>query len=68
MNGIVQELSALVGGSSQGNTSRPAKSLKTSDHTFHQIACGKSNVKTTKSEAEKSIPLGSKGDFDSFNS
>jgi methyl-accepting chemotaxis protein len=67
MNGIVEELSALVGGSSQANTSRPARTLKTSDHTFHQIASGTSQTHSTQSTAEQSIPLGGKGDFDGFN-
>jgi methyl-accepting chemotaxis protein len=68
MNGIVQELSALVGGSSQVNTSRPARTLKTSDHTFHQIAGGTSQTQSSQSTAEKSIPLGKATDFDGFNS
>jgi methyl-accepting chemotaxis protein len=71
MNGIVNELSALVGGNSQGNTGSsvrtPARTLNTSDHAFHQIAGGASNVQATQGDAEKSIPLGSKSDFEGFN-
>ncbi|MBW8015100.1 MAG: hypothetical protein FVQ82_02865, partial [Planctomycetes bacterium] len=72
MNSIVEELSALVGGSSQVNTgstaSSPKRTLNTSDHTFHQIASGPAKTQTSQDTAEKSIPLGNKGDFEGFNS
>jgi methyl-accepting chemotaxis protein len=68
MNGIVEQLAALVGGSAGRSTSSPARTLKTSDHAFHQIAGGASQAPAPQKTAEQSIPLGSKGDFDSFNS
>ncbi len=68
MNSIVNELSALVGGSSQVNTSNPSRTLKTSDHAFHQIAGGSAKTQTSQGDAEKSIPLGQATDFDGFNS
>jgi hypothetical protein len=63
MNGIVDELSALVGGSSQVNTGAPSITLKTSDQAFHQIAGGASKAPA----AEQSIPLGKATDFNGFN-
>jgi len=72
MNSIVEELSALVGGTKQGNVgaraSKPARALSTSDHTFHHIAEGQSGVSNTQSNSETSIPLGNPGEFDGFNS
>ena len=70
MNKIVDELSALVGGSSNkaaapGN--RPvSKSLSDSDRAFHQIADGSAH-QTQQKKAEKSIPLTGSDDFDGFN-
>ena len=72
MNGIVNELSALVGGNSQANSllssSSTKRTLNTSDHAFHQIAGGtiEGQMKSN-SSAEKAIPLGSKSDFEGFN-
>jgi len=69
MNNIVDKLSSLVGGSSKASkTSSPKtpKSFSTSDQTFHQIA--QPAARTTGKTPEQSIPLGSSGDFESFNS
>ncbi|MBW8017162.1 MAG: methyl-accepting chemotaxis protein [Planctomycetes bacterium] len=69
MNSIVSELSALVGGDSNTvNTTSTGKTLKTSDHAFHQIAGGPAKTQTSQDTAEKSIPLGNAGDFEGFNS
>ncbi|MBW8014671.1 MAG: DUF3365 domain-containing protein [Planctomycetes bacterium] len=68
MNSIVDELSALVGGSSQVNTNSHSRTLKTSDHTFHQIAGGAAKAQTNQESAEKVIPLGDSDDFKGFNS
>ncbi len=63
MSGIVNELSALVGGSSQGNTgllaSSPRKAFKATDHAFHQIASGAVKTQVSQDDAENAIPLGS---------
>ena len=70
MGGIVEELAALVGGSSQVNARSSAvskKTLKTSDHAFHQIADGANKAPASSGNAEKAIPLGGKSDFDGFN-
>jgi len=71
MNGIVEELSALVGGSATvSNTGRTKKTrnLSASDQTFHQIVSPPAKSQESEDAAEKSIPLGNAGDFDSFNS
>ncbi len=65
--GVVGSLMQLVGA---GNASSSRTTLNTSDQAFHQIASGKSQAPAAPATpaAEQSIPLGSKGDFDSFNS
>ena len=79
MNGIVEELAALVGGASGGTTnrgsSRPAKSrqgLSQSDQTFHSIAGGTTRKiatkATAKTHAAKAIPLDGNDDLNEFNS
>jgi methyl-accepting chemotaxis protein len=69
MNGVVDELAKLVGGSTQNTTvaspagPRPSKQhqLSKSDHVFHQVANGGSQRTKTKvaarATAEKMIPL-----------
>ncbi|AQT68191.1 Dipeptide chemoreceptor protein [Anaerohalosphaera lusitana] len=73
MQGIVRELTSLVGGSSStvdlktaGKTTKKSRSaghLNSSDHTFHQIA----NKKSDNSQASQEIPL-DENDFAKFNS
>ncbi len=76
LNEIVQELSALVGGSKSRNTgtqkthSKPTRTahLSASDTAFHQIASGKATQKKETAKPEKhAIPL-TQDEFEAFNS
>jgi hypothetical protein len=77
MNGIVNELIALVGGagegSSSGHRSRQGKrlSLSSADHVFHRIAKGSSEAAlrtpARQTAGEKVIPLSDDDEFDRFN-
>jgi len=77
MNDIVGELIALVGGSTKktaSSTTRQSgagRKLSHSDHLYHKIAGGKpkkAHTVSTKSAAEKSIPLGDDSELNDFNS
>lgn len=70
MNQIVEDLSALVGGTSNAaNTVSSKRTLSKTDQAFHQIAGGSTQKKATvTAQAEQAIPLKDKGDVDSFNS
>jgi len=75
MNGVVEELAALVGGAQSTGVARSSKAttskkLSTTDHVFHSIAnkpAAKTTAKaeTAKTEAAKVIPL--EDNFDEFN-
>ena len=71
MNGVVNELATMVGGtkhSSQvkrSSNTTGSRNLSTSDHVFHNIANKPAAATTAKMEAAKAIPLDN--DFDEFN-
>jgi uncharacterized phage infection (PIP) family protein YhgE len=77
MNDIVAELVALAGGAnSRGTAKTPrhrtkSRDLSQTDHMYHHIAEGTSKSRhavTTRSAAEKTIPLGNDDELDHFNS